>query len=162
MGTRADFYLGRDLEAKWVGSIGWDGYPDGIDKPVLAATDQASFLKELKAFFKERDDVTDPAKHGWPWPWEDSNTTDYAYAFDEGQVWINCFGHGWYRAAGPEPDEESDYYEVPRQTVFPLYGGQQQKIDLGERSGLLVISAQTPKAAKLPKPKSPAKRLKAD
>ena len=162
MGTRADFYLGRGLEAKWVGSIGWDGYPDGLDEAVLTATDEVGFLKALKAFFKERDDVTDPKKHGWPWPWEDSNTTDYAYAFDENRVWINCFGHGWYSATGSAPAEEGDYYKTPSQTVFPLYGGRQPKLDLGDRSGLLVISAQLPKAVKSPKPKASTKRPKAE
>ncbi|MFH1835312.1 MAG: hypothetical protein ABH851_03885 [Methanobacteriota archaeon] len=25
-------------------------------------------------------------EQGWPWPWEDSGTTDYAYAFEAGKV----------------------------------------------------------------------------
>lgn len=31
MSTRADFYVGRGAEAEWIGSISWDGYPDGVD-----------------------------------------------------------------------------------------------------------------------------------
>jgi len=30
MGTRADFYVGIGPEAEWVGSIAYDGYPDGV------------------------------------------------------------------------------------------------------------------------------------
>lgn len=30
MGTIADFYVGRGPKAEWIGSIAWDGYPDGI------------------------------------------------------------------------------------------------------------------------------------
>jgi hypothetical protein len=93
---------------------------------------------------------------------EDSNTTDYTYAFDENQVWINSFGHGWYPASGPEPDEESDYSKNPRQTVFPLYGGRQQKVDLGERSGVMIISAQPAKSPKVAKTSPTAKRPKAE
>ena len=39
MGTRADFYIGRGATAEWIGSIAWDGYPDGIPAPILEATD---------------------------------------------------------------------------------------------------------------------------
>jgi hypothetical protein len=45
--------------------------------------------------FGDRDNGPSPPEVGWPWPWEDSNTTDYAYAWDEGRVWITYFGHGW-------------------------------------------------------------------
>jgi hypothetical protein len=30
MGTRADFYVGRGETAEYLGSIAWDGYPDGL------------------------------------------------------------------------------------------------------------------------------------
>jgi hypothetical protein len=41
---------------------------------------------------------------GWPWPWEDSQTTDYAYAFDEGRVWACCFGYAWWPIDEEEPE----------------------------------------------------------
>jgi hypothetical protein len=30
MGTRADFYIGCGRDSEWIGSIAWDGYPDGL------------------------------------------------------------------------------------------------------------------------------------
>lgn len=120
MGTRADFYVGRGKSAKWVGSIAFDGYPDGItpysektenwlgytqhlsdewptNEHLFDSITEEQFLSRLKRFFQYRDDVTLP-EEGWPWPWDDSNTTDYSYAFDEGKVWGTCFGRGWWQA----------------------------------------------------------------
>ncbi len=109
MGTRADFWT-RDNKGKmdWLGSIGWDGYPDGIDDSLLKSKNIQQFKKEVKKFLTDRmKDCTvcngtqqDPTgKHsicfecptkdstfpeeGWPWPWETSRTTDYAYVFDK-------------------------------------------------------------------------------
>lgn len=123
MGTRADFYIGRGPEAEWLGSVGWDGYPDGIfdgedGSLVLAAlTTPKAWRSAVGAFLAARDDATLPER-GWPWPWDDSQTTDYAYAFD-GQVYGSCFGHGWWlvadRLAAPEREDED---RVPK-VEFP-------------------------------------------
>lgn len=79
MGTRADFYEMKDGEfVQWLGSIAWDGYD--IDN--LANVDSAEeWPGAVAAWLKERDDATFP-KEGWPWPWKDSNATDYAYWYD--------------------------------------------------------------------------------
>jgi hypothetical protein len=95
MGTRADFYLGRGENAEWLGSIAWDGHPDSIDTEVLSATDEGGYRAELAKFFEPRDDVTLPER-GWPWPWDTSATTDYAYALDEGRMWASRFGGTWF------------------------------------------------------------------
>lgn len=102
MGTRADFYVGRGPDAEWIGSIAWDAYPEGIDDPIMTASTEQEFRNAVAAFFDGRDDVTLPER-GWPWPWDDSGTTDYAYAFD-GSVWISCFGRSWFRRGADEPD----------------------------------------------------------
>lgn len=83
MGTRADFYIKKDKQLKaedWLGSIAWDGYPDGIPSDLKKATTPRQFVNALARFVKERNDFTSP-KDGWPWPWDDSGTTDYAYVF---------------------------------------------------------------------------------
>lgn len=99
MGTRADFYLGRGSTARWLCSIGWDGYPEGVADAILDATDQDAFLTALDGFLEERDDVSNPGT-GWPWPWDDSRTTDYAYAFDDDdKVWISRVGRAWVSVA---------------------------------------------------------------
>jgi hypothetical protein len=81
MGTRADFYVGRGPSAEWLGSIAWDGYRDGIPDAIILASTEADFRREVAAFLASRDDGTTPDL-GWPWPWEDSHTTDCTYSFD--------------------------------------------------------------------------------
>ena len=114
MGTRADFYIGRGENAEWLGSIAWDGYPEGIDIDVLRSTSPVTFKANLERFFSTRDDVTLPER-GWPWPWEDSRTTDYAYALDDGKVWASCFGREWF---DPQ-DREAAHGGGHRVAVFP-------------------------------------------
>lgn len=134
MGTRADFYLGRGEQAEWLGSIAWDGYPDGIDRPVLEATTPEGFRNALVNFAATRDDWTAPEK-GWPWPWDDSNTTDYAYALDEGKVWAAGFGGTWFDATAEQP-EEDDPNGVP--VVFPNMSAR-KATTFGKRSGIILL-----------------------
>ncbi len=98
MGTRADFYIKNDDGMEWLGSIAWDGYPDGIDGRVLEATDEAEYRAAVSEFFASRDDVTLPER-GWPWPWDTSDTTDFGYVLIPGDaVYFACFGRGWIKA----------------------------------------------------------------
>ena len=85
MGTRADFYLGKDNDAQWIGSIAWDGYREGIDEAILQADTETGFINAVTAFLQSRKDATLP-EHGWPWPWETSSLTDCSYWFFDGQV----------------------------------------------------------------------------
>lgn len=139
MGTRADFYIGRGENAEWIGSIGLDGYPEGIDKPVLGATTDQEFRAAILEFFTGRDDVSIP-EHGWPWPWEDSRTTDYTYALDGGKVWASCFGTEWFDPTVEQPDSED---EQPTVAVFPNMKVR-QSVTFGRRSGLMVIGLGGP------------------
>lgn len=135
MGTRADFYVGRGKDAEWLGSIAWDGYPSGLDAPqLLAATGEPHYREEVASLLAKRDDGTVPAD-GWPWPWKDSGTTDYAYAFDNGKVW--AWSHRWFVAKDSEPDEE-DEDSVPEVAVFPDMTDRQM-VTLGKRSGVIII-----------------------
>jgi hypothetical protein len=136
MGTRADFYIGRGETAEWVGSIAWDGYPDGIDAPVIEATTPDGFRNALANFAATRDDWTAP-EMGWPWPWKTSSTTDYAYALDEGKVWASGYGGTWFDASQPETDIE-DARDADRKAVFPDMSGK-MATTLGRRSGLIVL-----------------------
>lgn len=112
MGTRADFYAGRGPEAEWLGSIAWDGYPKGVfhasglPQP-STVTDMTTWRADVSEFLDGRDDGTTPDR-GWPWPWDDSGTTDYSYAFDDGKVWGSFFGGPWFDASQPQPDEEDE------------------------------------------------------
>ena len=98
MGTRCDFYVGRGESAEWIGSLAWDGYPDNEEfTPFLAATSEEAFRREIRRLFESREDATTP-EQGWPWPWSNSRTTDYTYAWEANVVWISNFGRSWATA----------------------------------------------------------------
>lgn len=134
MGTRADFYVGRGTDAEWLGSIGWDGYPDGIAGEVLGAQTEDEYRAAIAAHISCRDDFTAPGS-GWPWPWDDSSTTDYAYAFDDGKVFASCFGREWFQASEEQPDRDGG-----KTAVFPDMSSR-KAVTLGPRSGLMVFTA---------------------
>lgn len=165
MGTRADFYIGRGEEAEWLGSIAWDGYPGGVFSNLIG--DSSSLLEDfadenhwrssVEAWFAQRDDATLPAQ-GWPWPWEDSQTTDYAYAFDGGEVWGSCFGHAWFKVKDGEPDDDDEAEEYitdgvydhkkwteahPKSATFPNMK-ERQKVTYGSRSGVMLVGPGGP------------------
>lgn len=136
MGTRADFYIGRGQQAEWLGSIAWDGYPDGLrDTAILTSKTEEGFREAVAEELARRDDGTTPVD-GWPWPWANSLTTDYSYAFD-GDVYACCFGHRWYRANDPalNDDETED-----KEAVFPDMTAR-QRVTMGKRSGVIVIQS---------------------
>lgn len=147
MGTRADFYLGRGLEAEWLGSIAWDGYPEGLPEHLLRIDKPENFRAAVEQFIEGRSDGTKPAD-GWPWPWEDSNTTDYAYAFDDGAVWYSIgYPQAWWWKATDEnpPDEEDEDYQEKLSkltpAVFPKMKDR-QNVTLGKRSGIMIIGIE--------------------
>lgn len=134
MGTRADFYVGRGEDAEWLGSIAWDGYPEGIDAAVLEPTSEDDYREAVALFLGDRDDATAP-EQGWPWPWDDSGTTDYAYAFDGGQVWGSCFGTPWFHADVLDANQRPETGEPAR---FPDMS-ERKAVTYGRRSGVTII-----------------------
>jgi hypothetical protein len=133
MGTRADFYVGRGKKAEWLGSIAWDGYPDGLTTfGIVEATTEKDYRAAVAALLEKRDDGTKP-EQGWPWPWTDSHTTDYSYAFDGDAVYATRYGYKWFKATDPEPEHTSK-----KETVFPNMKSR-QKVTLGSRSGLMIL-----------------------
>ena len=114
MGTRADFYVGRGQGAEWLGSIAYDGYPDGVPGSICDKKTEPEYRAAVETLLIENEDATRPVD-GWPWPWSDSHTTDYAYAFDDGQVWVCSFGRYWFEADRKDPGHNGD----EKKTVFP-------------------------------------------
>lgn len=166
MGTRADFYVGKGKKAKYLGSIAWDGYPEGVDEKVLKAKTKAEFEKAVLDFLKDRDDSTAPSQ-GWPWPWDNSQTTDYAYLFDKTEVKISCFGRKLRsyseflehneaikklnkkldKETVPEKQDkiqakidelEDSFWPDGKEVTFPDMK-EKKAVDLGKRSGLIII-----------------------
>jgi len=127
MGTRADFYIGYGKDAEWIGSIPWDGYPDGAPSSVVKATTEAEFRASVQQCFQENGPASTP-ETGWPWPWNDSHTTDFAYCFEGSQVRVFCFGSAYL---GPD-DDRGEPGEFPDMT-------DRQNVTYGPRSGLIVV-----------------------
>lgn len=107
MGTRADFYVGTGPDAEWLGSLAFDGYridkmkekhaddtPDNAECwAIKTATAEQAYRDAVANLLKLNDDATTPDQ-GWPWPWENSHTTDYAYAFVDGACKTFPWGKG--------------------------------------------------------------------
>ena len=116
MGTRADFYVGRGQNAEWLGSVGVDGYPDGELSVLGGATSEESYRGAVKELIDSFGEYATSPDQGWPWPWRDSNLTDYAYAFEDGRVLVSTFGSPWFLIGDEEPDEEGTRQDYPDMT----------------------------------------------
>ena len=132
MGTRADFYVGRGPDAEWLGSIAFDGYPEGgsVSRRLVLSTTEEDYRRRVSWLLSSKDHATTPDM-GWPWPWDDSRVTDYAYAFDGGRVWAH--GSEWFDARKAEPDNDN-----PVAGVFPDMSAR-AAVTLGPRSGILIV-----------------------
>ena len=143
MGTRADFYVGSGKSAEWLGSIAFDGYRihdmtkeasfKSLDSAecweIKSATSETAFRNAVERLLQMNDDATLPAD-GWPWPWEDSCTTDYAYCFADGA----CKPFSWGRPIieGADEDHEEPKAEWPNMK-------EHQNVTYGPRSGVMVF-----------------------
>lgn len=153
MGTRADYYIGRGVDAQWLGSTAWDGYPDGMPPELLTAVTEAEFRSVLAGMADTRPDFTIPKTDNWPWPWKDSHLTDYTYAFDSDTVYVSSFGDDWFKATEGDPGHPDDAPYPPKHHVtcaqcgnhaapaveYPLRGGKPQGDIFGPRSGVIVL-----------------------
>lgn len=117
MGTRADFYVGTGDKAEWLGSIAWDGYEWAEDEScdLAKAETEQGFREAVAQILSGREDATTPDM-GWPWPWNDSGTTDYAYFFVDGKT-------QW--------DDRDDWPDMANR----------KNVTFGKRSGILVFGA---------------------
>ena len=138
MGTRADFYIGRGEHAEGIGSIAYDGAPMGVAWRELGAKSERVFRDEVEDLIRNCSHGTTPDQ-GWPWPWDDSRTTDYAYAFDDGTVFMSAYGRRWVPVS---PDDlGDDYWKSPKVAIFPRFGGRVRALaEAGtHRSGIMVV-----------------------
>lgn len=139
MGTRADYYVGRGADAEWLGSTAWDGYEKELPTWLLApCASEAEWRDRVSAFLAKRDDATTPDQ-GWPWPWDDSRTTDRQYTFDAGEVLCAAWGCGWWPPGQRDRLLATSY---PEQEWPDMR--HRKSVTLGERSGLLVMRPGKP------------------
>jgi hypothetical protein len=136
MGTRADFYAGKGKDAEWLGSIAWDGYETA--EAIDAATTEADYRSAVSAFLASRDDATLP-EQGWPWPWDNSGTTDCSYWFFDGKVWEESGKRYIVRGSMPEDEDEQEAHIEKGEVInFPDMS-ERKSVTFGERSGLIVL-----------------------
>lgn len=138
----------EDGSLEWVGSYGWDGYPGGVPKKMglLTVKNETDYRANILEFLEEHDGyIAD--KHGWPWPWDNSGTTDYYYIFHEGRVLVSCFDwlveiNDYMKHADSIADEDGDVIErivvdiaftLPDMSVI-------KKVDFGKGSGVMMFS----------------------
>jgi hypothetical protein len=136
MGTRADFYIGNGEKAKWLGSIGWDGSPSNIPPSIKLATKPKQFEDEVISFIKISQGTL--PEMGWPWPWNNSSTTDYSYLFIDNKVYISWFGQNAYPAMLYDNFEEDkeNYLDVS----FPDMSSLKNVTFDSKRSGLMIVN----------------------
>lgn len=138
MGTRADFYAGKGKDAEWLGSIAWDGCDtsDEID----AAKTEPEYREAVATFLASRDDATLPDQ-GWPWPWNNSGTTDCSYWFFDGRCWESLGAPDRYVPRGEMPEDEDEqeaFIERFDRVEFPDMSAR-KNVTLGKRSGVIVV-----------------------
>lgn len=120
MGTRAQFFVGdpRDLENReWLGTIAWDGYPDGDCAALAKASSEVGFRALVKHLKDTRRDFCDPAKNDFPFPWKDDLfLTDCTYALFDGAVQYSSFHTGFIPLAeflAADEEAREAYFERP-------------------------------------------------
>lgn len=135
MGTRAQFFINHpsDLETRiWLGSVAWDGYPDGdIGDAFMGVKTVHEFREAVDKIALERNDYCDPDKHSFPFPWKDNlYLTDCTYAFFDDAVQFTYYHAGFmpletYLNLSEEAREEFEAREdaLPENVPAPVSGG---------------------------------------
>lgn len=120
---------------RWLGSIGWDG--DDIPDSIRKATKYKEYEKAVKEFLASRDDAALP-EDGWPWPWDNSETTDVAYSFFFAQTFQSFYGGAWIRATEKYPGDDK-YEKMKKHMPKFLDMKSKKKVQYGKKSGLIII-----------------------
>lgn len=91
MSTKTDFYIGRDDNAEWIGSLQWECDPENLlrvppGRRALSATDETTYRDAIADLLTtwELDElgIAYPRRTGWPWPWHTSHVSSWIVTFD--------------------------------------------------------------------------------
>jgi hypothetical protein len=143
MGTRADFFVGIGPDAEWLGSTSYDGDPGGWGQKPLAARTEGEFRNAVEEMLSDHQALVTRPSEGWPWPWNDFRTSDYAYAWDPARgTAVASSGRAWVTSVQMAADLDCIYTgehlrddEVPDMRKVP-------KGDVLGKSGLLFLRVQ--------------------
>jgi hypothetical protein len=138
MGTRADFYVGNLIrvddknltlsKSEWLGSIAWDGMPYGEHVPatLLRKKRESTFRLAVEEHFKSVDHSTRP-EQGWPWPWANSQTTDWAYIFDPWDSSVHFVKFSEY--LGAQSQSRKYFHKLERTADTKVIGRKLQNLE---------------------------------
>ena len=88
--NKADFYIGIDKYAKWIGSLLKYGEPLYVPPRILLMTNpieyEETFIEQAKQLNFVYNTIT--PEDGWPHLWQDSQMTDYSYHLFNGKVCV--------------------------------------------------------------------------
>ena len=118
----------------WQHRVGWGPL---WDRQGCFRIKNGSFLEGVDFFLKSREDATLP-EQGWPWPWQNSQLTDFVYAFDKGKVFAACFGAGWFDPLETNMEitaNDEERIDFPDMSDI-------QKVDFGARSGIIIFKKE--------------------
>lgn len=152
MGTKADFYLETEAGLEWIASYCYNGFPHGIAERIgLYKAKTANEFRNILYEGLNSDSATTFPEMGWPWPWDNSRLTDYAYLFrpSTGMVYVSDPPRCWltiheYTLTLAEKGYEGfyDWWErlgtVRGLPQFPDMSGI-KNVTRGPRSGLIVF-----------------------
>jgi len=90
--NKADFYIGIDESAKWIGSALKYGDPTSINPKVLLIKNAMEYEDVISDFDNSFIYHWIKPEDGWPHLWQDSRMTDYSYHLFNGKVWCSMNG----------------------------------------------------------------------
>lgn len=115
--AKADFYVGIDEKAEYLGSIFRYGSPWHIPMMILLSSNVIEYEEAVDLYLENTE--LSPFKE-WPHLWPDSRGTDYSYFFHGGRVYCSSMGDRLFdpiEIIRGGTLEESYINEIPR---FPL------------------------------------------
>jgi hypothetical protein len=95
MMERADFYVGMGESADWIGSISKGGSIWEIPTDIIIQVNRVMFEEMCIEYIKSKQGVVANHICQWPWDWEDSRLTSFAYIFspEHEKVYVSIEGN---------------------------------------------------------------------
>jgi hypothetical protein len=144
MPTGADLYIGDQDRAEWLGSYMYDGEPWFLAKEIVLARGVQEYREAVSNHLVQRNDAT-LSYQGWPWPWNSSRTTDYAYTWKDGALWGSNFGKPWFavdpsdRFGGADVRKDTPDLHLRAKGYTPTHGGWPELPDMKNRQNMTRI-----------------------
>ena len=121
--AKADFYVGLNENARYIGTILRFGSPWHLPMMILLSSNEVEYEEGVELYLENEELMP---HHEWPHLWPDSRGTDYCYFFHEGRVYCSSMGDKLFDpieiVRGGELGESSKG-EYPRFPLISKYNG---------------------------------------